>query len=171
MIELLRLSHRPVRDARLTTHIGLTSRAFLVDKMWYSGVRDRDMESSIINVAEQFGGNFQISYIQDPLALIKMKREEDFTIVHLTMYGKSFKENLSKVKNKNLLIIVGGEKVEPEFYHESDFNLSVTNQPISELSALAVFLHEFIGGKELNDNFNGKLKVIGQEEGKKVVKS
>jgi|SRR3989344_5594620 len=171
MIELLRLSHRPVRDARLTTHIGLTSRAFLVDKMWYSGVRDRDMESSIINVAEQFGGNFQISYIQDPLALIKMKREEGFTIVHLTMYGKSFKENLSKVKNKNLLIIVGGEKVEPEFYHESDFNLSVTNQPISELSALAVFLHEFIGGKELNDNFNGKLKVIGQEEGKKVVKS
>lgn len=171
MIEILRLSHRPVRDARMTTHIGLTSRAFLASKMWYSGVRDRDMESSVFKVAEQFGGNFEISYVQDPIELVNQKRKEGFTIIHLTMYGKDFKENLSKVKNKNILIVIGGEKVEPEFYHESDYNLSVTNQPISELSALAVFLHEFLNGMELNDNFSGKLKVIGQERGKKVIKS
>ena len=84
--------------------------------------------------------------------------------MHLTVYGKGFKLYKSKIKNNKLLIIVGGEKVEPEFYNLASYNLSVTNQPHSEVSALAVFLYELFGYRK---NFkNSKLSIEGSEKGK-----
>jgi len=37
MIEILRLGHRKKRDARLSTHVALVSRAFGASKIYYSG--------------------------------------------------------------------------------------------------------------------------------------
>ena len=80
----------------------------------------------------------------------------------MTMYGENFLEHKNELKG-NLLVIVGGEKVEGAIYDLSDFNLSVSNEPISEVSALGIFLYDINGFAELK---NGRLKVIPQKKGK-----
>jgi tRNA (cytidine56-2'-O)-methyltransferase len=67
------------------------------------------------------------------------------------------------------LVVVGGTKVPGGVYGLADWNVSVTSQPHSEVSALAVFLHEFFGGRELGGVFEGaRLRVSPQERGKRV---
>ncbi|MCL2143761.1 MAG: tRNA (cytidine(56)-2'-O)-methyltransferase, partial [Methanomassiliicoccaceae archaeon] len=45
-----------------------------------------------------------------------------------------------------MLVIVGAEKVPPEVYERSDHNISVGNQPHSEIAALSIFLYEVTQG-------------------------
>ena len=161
MIEVLRLSHRAGRDPRISTHVALVARAFLADKIYYSGDRDESFEKSVIDVVKNFGGSFEIEYVKSALKLIKEKKKDGWKIVHLTMYG----EKIKKI-NGNVLIVVGGEKVQMEFYRESDYNFSVTNQPHSEVGALAVLLHELNDGKELDFEFDGRIKIKPSKCGK-----
>lgn len=172
MIIVLRLNHRIARDKRLSTHVALTARAFLADKLYYSGQHDLNFEESINKVTEKFGSNFSINYLENPIKFIQENKQK-FTIIHLTCYGLNIKDKIDEIrKNKNLIIIVGGEKVEPIFYKLAKYNISVTQQPISEVSALAVFLHLLNKGKELKNEFkNAKLKIIPMESGKKVIKN
>ena len=171
MIEVLRLSHRLRRDPRLSTHVALTARAFLADKIYYSGQHDSSLEDSINKVTKEFGGNFKIEYITSSLKLIKEKKKENYLIIHLTVYGLKLKEVIKEIKkSKNILIIVGGEKVPIEIYKLSDYNISITSQPISEVSALAILLHEFNEKKELDYDFKeAKIKIIPQERCKKII--
>ena len=171
MIIVLRLNHRIFRDKRITSHVALTARAFLADKIYYSGEKDSNFEQSINKVSKQFGSKFEVEYCKDPIKFVKDNKDK-FTIVHLTCYGLNVQNNINKLKNKNLLVIVGGEKVEPIFYKLSNYNIAVTKQPISEVSALAIFLHLLNGGKELDNNFkDAKVKILESENSKKVVKS
>ncbi|MEK6947915.1 MAG: tRNA (cytidine(56)-2'-O)-methyltransferase [Nanoarchaeota archaeon] len=164
-IEILRLNHRIARDKRITTHVGLTSRSLGASAIYYSGDKDSEMESSIDKITEKFGGPFKIEHIKNEIQLIKDKKKQGYTISHLTMYGLSFEKYVKKLqKEEKQLIIVGGEKVEPEYYQLSDYNISVTSQPISEVSALGIFLYSIHGIKEEFDN--AKIKVIEQERGK-----
>ncbi len=72
---------------------------------------------------------------------------------------------------KNKLIVVGGSKVPRIVYKLSDWNISVTSQPHSEISALSVFLHDLFEGKELSKIFcNAKLRIVPQSNSKKVLK-
>jgi len=171
-IEVLRLSHRIQRDPRLSTHVALTSRAFLASKLYYSGNKDSSLEGSINKVTEQFGGNFEIEYIKDSVKLIKEKKKLGFLILHLTVYGLTLPSILPKIKKSlKILIIVGGEKVPFEIFELSDFNISITSQPISEVSALAILLHELSDGKELVSNFkNAKTKILPCAKGKRIEK-
>ena len=170
-VEVLRLSHRIGRDPRLSTHVALTARAFLADKLYYSGQHDSSLENSVNNVTRQFGSNFKIIYEKSPIKLINEKKKQDYLVVHLSMYGMSLKETLQKIKkNKKMLVIVGSEKVPPEIYKLSDFNISITSQPISEVSALAVFLHEIFNKKELKNKFrNASKTIVPQERGKNII--
>lgn len=172
MIIILRLNHRIERDKRLTTHVALTARAFLADKMYYSGQKDSGLELSINKVNERFGSSFAVNYLNDPVKFINENKNK-FAIVHLSVYGLNIKNKIKDIKKKkNLIIIVGGEKVEPIYYKLSNYNISVTSQPISEVSALAIFLHLFNNGRELENNFkNAELRIIGIERGKKVLKT
>jgi len=172
MIIVLRLNHRIARDPRLSTHVALTARAFLADKLYYSGQKDSSLELSLNKVTEKFGSNFTIEYLQDPLKFIKENKSK-FKIVHLTCYGLNVQDKVNEIrKNKNLIIIIGGEKVEPIYYDLADYNLSITQQPISEVSALAIFLHLLNNGKELKNEFkNAKNKIIPMAKGKKVLSS
>lgn len=170
-IEVLRLSHRIRRDPRLSTHVALTARAFLADKLYYSGQHDSSLENSINKITKEFGSDFEIIFEKDPIKLIKEKKKDNYKIIHLTMYGLTFHPTLTKIKkHKNLLIVIGSEKVPPEVYNLADYNISVTSQPISEVSALAILLHEYFNKKELTNNFKNSMKeIIPQEKGKKVI--
>lgn len=171
MIEVLRLSHRISRDKRISTHCALVSRAFGAVRLYYSGQKDKEMEESVRKIVEKFGGPFEIEHVDNEYKLIDKKKKDGFLIVHLTCYGLEIKKEITKIrKEKNILVIIGGEKVEPEIYQVADINLSVSNQPHSEVSSLAIFLHEFFEGKELDLKFeNAKMRIEPCERGKRVI--
>ena len=54
------------------------------------------------------------------------------------------------------------------YYDKADFNIAVGNQPHSEIAALALFLDRYFDGTGLSKEFNGKLKVIPTEKGKRM---
>jgi len=167
MITVLRLGHRKKRDARLSTHCGLAARALGANSIIYSGERDGQPLESIKKVSKQWGGKFNASYEANWRKAINNFRG---TKVHLTMYGLPLQTRIREIrKKKNILIIVGGEKVPGEVYRSVDYNLAVTNQPHSEVAALAIFLHEYLSGKELAKKFGGKLKIVPQEFGKRLM--
>ena len=166
MITVLRLGHRRVRDARISTHCGLVARAFGAEKIIYTGEKDEKLIQSIEKVNENWGSCFKVEYEK---SWRKAVNNFKGTKVHLTIYGLPFEKNLEKLDNaKDLLIIVGGEKVPGGVYKSVDFNLSVTAQPHSEIAALAVFLDNYLQGKELEKDFKGRLKVKPMKEGKFV---
>jgi tRNA (cytidine56-2'-O)-methyltransferase len=72
-------------------------------------------------------------------------------------------------KHKNVLLVIGGEKVPPELYELADYNVSVGLQPHSEVAALAITLDRYFAGKELRKKFKDGLKIIPKEKGKKVI--
>ena len=171
-ITVLRLGHRPMRDKRVTTHLFLAARALGADGGVYSGIRDRGIEASILEVCRDWGGDFEVEYAEDWRRTIREWRRGG-KVVHLTMYGIPLKEVISKIRAdpSEKLVVVGGAKVPPEVYHLADWNVSITSQPHSEISALSLFLHELFQGRELDRVFEGaRLKVIPQEKGKRVIR-
>ena len=67
------------------------------------------------------------------------------------------------------VLIRPGEKVPADVYQRADFNVSVGNQPHSEIAALAIFLDRFTGGQALYADRGGELEVVPNERGKTVV--
>lgn len=166
MINILRIGHRISRDKRITTHVALVARAFGADKIFIDTL-DKKIEETIISTIKRFGGNFEIITGVDKKKIVD---KWNGTIVHLTMYGEKLNKVVNKIdKHKDLLIIVGAEKVPPWIYEMSDYNVSVGNQPHSEVAALAVFLDRYTDGKWINKKFNGKLEILPSNRGKKVV--
>ena len=168
-ITVLRLGHRPGRDVRMTTHCALVARALGADALVYSGERDRRIEESVSKVVKNWGGSFKIRYEKNWKRVLANYKG---TRVHLTVYGLPIQKQIGRIRGKkSLLIIVGGEKVPGEVYGLAEFNIAVSGQPQSEIGALAVFLHEYFKGAELNKRFPGaKLRVIPQEMGKKILR-
>lgn len=168
-VEVLRLGHRRERDKRVSTHCALVARAFLAKKMYYSGEKDEKLEEKVRKVKEYFGGDFGIEYVSDWRKLIK---SFEGVKVHLTMYGIPLLEKLEELKGfERILVIVGSTKVPREVYYLCDFNISITNQPHSEIASLAIFLDKIFSSKEFYWEFDkAKLKIIPSERGKKVIK-
>jgi tRNA (cytidine56-2'-O)-methyltransferase len=162
MITVLRLGHRRTRDARISTHVGLVARAFGARRIVYSGEKDASLINSVKKVVKNWGGPFDASYEKNWRTVIKEFRGAR---VHLTMYGIPYQKMLGQLmKRKNLLIIVGGEKVPPDVYQMVDYNIAVTNQPHSEVAALGVFLDRLGRAPRFRRE---RLRVVPQERGKK----
>ena len=168
MIIVLRLSHRIGRDKRITTHCGLVARAFGADSIVISGDKDKNLMDSLRKVEENWGGPFSVSYVKKWKKFITDKKNHGWKIVHLTMYGENFKEKIKILRKKDIVIVVGSEKVPPEVFELADYNIAVGNQPHSEVAALGVILYKLNGVRE---NFNkGKLKILPSKKVKKVIK-
>ena len=167
MIIVLRLGHRLKRDERVSTHCGLVARAFGADRIIYSGDKDDNILKTMNNVSDRWGGRFTVGYEGSWRKVINEYRKKKYSIVHLTMYGIPIESTIRKIKKKkNILVLIGSEKVPSEVYHLSDFNLAVTNQPHSEIAALAVFLNLLNRKTKFS---KAKLRIVPQERGKKVV--
>jgi tRNA (cytidine56-2'-O)-methyltransferase len=169
-IWVLRLGHRPERDKRITTHVALTARAFGAQGIKV-GTKDASLEESVNDVVKRFGGDFSIeSGVNWRRFLTAFKSRGK--IAHLTMYGLQVDEVVPRMLplDYDLLIVVGAEKVPPEVYQAADFNISVGNQPHSEVAALAILLDRLAQGKEFSKEFEGgNIKVLPCERGKRVV--
>ncbi len=86
------------------------------------------------------------------------------------MYGEPFEGVLQKIdKTNDVLIIVGAEKVAPYYYQVADFNVSIGNQPHSEVAALAIFLDRLTNQAWIKKTFEGRLEVVPMTKGKKMI--
>lgn len=184
-IIVLRLSHRLPRDERISTHVALVARAFGAASIAYTGQHDAGFELSVSRICEHWGGKtvsgsqFSVSYEKSAVSFIKSRKRDGFTILHLTMYGLPIQDVVPAIKAcEKLLIIVGSEQVPGEIYALADYNSSVTNQPHSEVAALAITLDRLMEGRELGAggtdagfDFGGKLKVVPSGRGKRFADS
>ena len=162
----MRIGHRPQRDKRVTTHVALASRA-LGAKGIYVDTADKILEENVKSVCDRFGGDF---FIETGVKWKDAVKRSEGIVIHLTMYGRNINEAMAEIpKDKNILIIVGAEKVPPEIYERADMNISVGNQPHSEIAALSIFLDRLTGGGALYEDRNGRFTVIPNERGKTVV--
>ncbi|MGC8947794.1 MAG: tRNA (cytidine(56)-2'-O)-methyltransferase [Thermoprotei archaeon] len=170
-IFVFRLGHRPERDKRVSTHCALVARAFGADGIIFDTV-DEKIEKKIHDVINRFGGPFILKMGVSWRSFIKKWVENGDEVIHLTMYGLPLPSIIDKIKtsNKDKLIIIGASKVPKEIYEMATYNVSVTNQPHSEVAALAVFLDHLFEGKEFYKTFtNAKIQIIPSERGKKVI--
>ncbi len=165
-IKVLRLGHRPNRDNRLTTHVGLVARAFGADGIILDR-EDEKIKESIEDVRNRFGGEFSFEVAEN---WRKMINDWCGKTIHLSMYGQPIQDLEEELENcsKKILVIIGSEKVPGEVYEKADLNLAVTNQPHSEVAALAIFLDRLYDGEELDKKFDGKIKVVPSERDKIV---
>ena len=148
-IWIMRIGHRPERDKRVTTHVALSSRA-LGAKGIYVDTYDPVLEENIHSVVDRFGGDYQI---KTGVSWKEAMKDFHGKVVHLTMYGQQVVDAISKIpKDEDIMIVVGASKVPFEVYERADFNVSVGNQPHSEIAALAIFLDRYTEGKALYED-------------------
>jgi tRNA (cytidine56-2'-O)-methyltransferase len=170
-VAVLRLGHRPGRDERTTTHVGLTARALGADRVILAG-HGSSRADTIADITDRFGGPFETETVEAWRPVI---RDWEGRVVHLTMYGLEIQDLEARIRDAHqegrepLLVVVGAEKVPFEVYEWADWNVAVTNQPHSEIASLAVFLDRLFEGRELDREWAGAEKVVHpQAVGKRV---
>ncbi|MFA9425241.1 tRNA (cytidine(56)-2'-O)-methyltransferase [Natronorubrum sp. A-ect3] len=170
-VVILRLGHRPGRDERMTTHVGLTARALGADRVCLPDNASQS-KATVADITDRFGGPFDVELTDSPQAMI---RNWDGKVVHLTMYGERVQDVEGEIRDAHrdagepLLVVVGAEKVPFDVYEEADWNVGVTNQPHSEVAGLAVFLDRLFEGRELEREWDDADRhVIPMETGKRV---
>jgi tRNA (cytidine56-2'-O)-methyltransferase len=169
-VTVLRLGHRPGRDERMTTHVGLTARALGADRVLLPDNAGNSLET-VADITDRFGGPFEVELTDSPKGAI---RGFEGTVVHLTMYGLPVQEVEAEIREAHaegpVLVVVGAEKVTFDVYEAADYNVGVTNQPHSEVAGLAVFLDRLFEGRELDRAWeNAESRVVPMATGKKVV--
>ncbi|QGA80144.1 tRNA (cytidine56-2'-O)-methyltransferase [Candidatus Nanohalobium constans] len=162
------MGHRAGRDDRISTHVGLTARQWGADEVVYSGEEDSNMIESQEDIIERWGGDMEIRYTEE---WKKEIRDFEGLKVHLTMYGLEINEEMKEIKKEfessdDILIIVGAEKVPRWVYTHVDYNISVGNQPHSEIAALAVFMDRLNDGEMKKDFSDADIKVDPSEDRK-----
>ncbi|HLH45410.1 MAG TPA: tRNA (cytidine(56)-2'-O)-methyltransferase [bacterium] len=150
-IVVLRLNHRP-RDFRVTTHTCLTARALGANGVIIADTEAKEIMEKINSLNTAWGGGF---WVRDSVAaerVINAWRSLGGVIINLSMYGEDLRNVLSElyflrhVRRKPFLVMVGSSKVPAKMYTLADYNISITNQPHSEVAALAIFLDKIHGG-------------------------
>ncbi|MFD1569344.1 tRNA (cytidine(56)-2'-O)-methyltransferase [Halorubrum laminariae] len=183
-VVVLRYGHRPGRDDRMTTHVGLTARALGAERVVFPDNAGQSAET-VRDITDRFGGPFDVELRGDQKAIV---RNFEGVVVHLTMYGERVQDVESEIREsvgldtaiesagdgasapQNLLVVVGGEKVPWALYERADYNVGVTNQPHSEVAGLAVFLDRLFDGAELEREWtDADRRVVPEATGKTVV--
>ena len=170
-VVVVRYGHRPGRDDRMTTHVGLTARALGADRVVLPANATSAAET-VESVTDRFGGPFTVQSRELGPAIA---RRFEGRVVHLTMYGRPVQSVDEEIRaahtgGEPVMIVVGGEKVPFAFYDAADDNVAVTNQPHSEVAGLAVFLDRLFDGRELDREWeDADRRVVPQATGKRVV--
>lgn len=155
------------RDERVTTHVGLVARAFGADAVVLPETAGSSA-STIDDVTGRFGGPFRVIRCPRPMSWL---REWTGDIVHLTMYGLPIQDTMEAIAktSRPKAIVVGGGKVPGEVFERADWNVAVTNQPHSEIAALAVFLDRLFDGGELDRQWENAQQTIVPADGRKLL--
>ena len=168
---MLRIGHRLFRDSRVTTHVCLTARAFGAEGVIIADREDKRVESTIREVARRFGGDFSIESGKPWRKTIRDWSDQGGKVVHLTAYGLRLPDVIQEVNEADgdILVVVGSEKMPGEVFKLADWNVSVTNQPMSEVAALAIFLDWHLEHRAFDKAFpNGQVKIVPSSDRKNI---
>ncbi len=168
---VLRIGHRVFRDSRVTTHVCLTARALGADGVIVADRQDKTVEATIREVSKKFGGAFSIESGKPWKKTIREWTAKGGKIVHLTAYGLRLPDVIPEINSidNDILVIVGSEKMPAEVFRLADWNVSVTNQPMSEVAALAVFLDWHLQHSAFDKAFpNGQVQIIPSTKEKRI---
>ena len=170
-VTVVRLGHRQQRDKRITSHLGLTARAMGANHFVLCGDNDEGVLDTLSDVVENFGGKFTSEHQAKPMGYLRHFAKEGGRIVHLTMYGEAYDSVTNDIPtDAPIAVVVGGAKVPGEIYKLADYNVAVGHQPHSEVSALALFMSELLGGVAGPEQFAGaRLEVRPHPSGKVVI--
>lgn len=171
-IVVLRMGHRFFRDSRVTTHVCLTARALGADGVIISDRQDREVETTVRDMVERFGGTFQVETGTPWRQTIKDWKRQGGKVVHLTVYGLPLPKVVESVRGSgaDILVVVGAEKMPGEVFSLADWNTSVTSQPMSEVAALAIFLDWLNRHERLYRDFpDAKIRILPSKDEKKIV--
>jgi tRNA (cytidine56-2'-O)-methyltransferase len=143
--------------------------------MILSDGEDRKIKQTIEKITRNWGGTFFFQMGTPWKKTVEQWKATGGIVVHLTAYGENIQSsdvmNRIKTSAKDVMVIVGSQKVPKEFFTEniSDFNVAVGNQPHSECASLAVFLDRVFEGQELSKSFQkARLEIVPQKRGKRV---
>ncbi len=172
---VLRWGHRPVRDARLTTHVALTARALGASGLILSDIEDVGIKETLQKITQNWGGSFFFKMGTPWRTVVRDWKARGGVVVHLTAYGENIESSnvlkCIKASGRDVLVVVGSQKVPREFFSKaiSDFNVAIGSQPHSECASLAVFLDRFFQGRELTKKFReNKVRIVPQSRGKMI---
>jgi tRNA (cytidine56-2'-O)-methyltransferase len=171
---VLRIGHRIPRDDRVTTHVCLTARALGADGVYIADVQDRELVERINRVTQEFGGIFTVEAGIPWHSKINEWKRKGGRIVHLTAYGLPLPKVVASIRRSpaDIMVIVGAEKVPGEVFGLADWNVSVTNQPISEVSALGIFLDWLFRHRHLEVRYpNARIQIVPSSRGKHVIRN
>lgn len=168
MLHVLRLGHRRARDARVTTHVALTARAFGAAGITVAEA-DPALEKTLRDVVQRFGGPFEVRTGVSWRPFVRAWKEKGGLVVHLTMYGEPLSAVVPRVRERNVLLVVGAEKVPGDLYELADHNVAVGNQPHSEVAALAIALDRLSNGSWERREFDGRMRVLPNPRGKTLI--
>jgi tRNA (cytidine56-2'-O)-methyltransferase len=166
---ILRIGHRPIRDQRVTTHVGLTGRAMGAAAMLLAS-DDGSVIKSINEVTKRWGGDFYARSVRSWKQEVADWKNSGGIVVHLTMYGINLPDVIDEISAaESIMVVVGAQKVPPDIYQIADLNVAVGNQPHSEIAALAVFLDRLYASRHddvlVREFSGGSMKIIPGEKG------
>lgn len=156
--------------------MALAARAFGAAGIILSEVEDVKIKESIEKICRDWGGRFFFKMGMPWKRVVREWKAKGDLVVHLTAYGENVEacDVMERVKasGKDVLVMVGSQKVPGEFFSEdvSDYNVAIGNQPHSECASLAVFLDRYFNGKELGKSFeNAHVRIEPQPRGKRII--
>jgi tRNA (cytidine56-2'-O)-methyltransferase len=156
--------------------VALAARALGAAGIILSEVEDVKIKESIEKICRDWGGSFFFKMGMPWKRVVREWKAKGDLVVHLTAYGENVEacDVMERVKasGKDVLVIVGSQKVPGEFFSEdvSDYNVAIGNQPHSECASLAVFLDRYFNGKELGKSFeNAHVRIEPQPRGKRII--
>ena len=91
--------------------------------------------------------------------------------MHLTAYGLKLPHMIQEIAeaDTDVLVVVGSEKMPGEVFKLADWNVSVTNQPMSEVAALAIFLDWHLQHGAFDRTFpNGQVQIVPSSDRKNI---
>ncbi len=137
--------------------LSLASRAFGASSIVFTDpkIDYKKIKRYINKINKSMGGEFEVKFNANGRSLLREKRV--YKTVYLTLGGKMLKDNIRVLRNYRNLILVVSSKDLNYLKELSDFTISITKQPHSSVSAVAVFLHSFYEGRELSISFKNAL--------------
>ncbi len=146
--------------------LSLITRAFGAANITFSPTNPRiksRLKRHMAQMSRKWGGKFDVEFCNNWLELIKNKR--NYIKIYLTRYGIPLRKMTYRINTyKNILLIATTSESTKAVYTNADFNISISSQPHTCGSSLAVFLHDFYHGRELAMHFeNAESKVVPSE--------
>jgi len=132
-----------------------------------SGRRDLPV---LRDVVDRWGGDFTVRDGVPWRQCIGEWKASGGTVVHLTMYGMRLSDAVEELRGRGrILLVAGAEKVPGEVYGLTDYNISVSTQPHSEVSGVAVFLDRLFSGETMDREYPGApMRIVPSRAGKRT---